>query len=302
MKKAVRVSVPASSGNIGPGFDVLGLALGFRNELRVRVLSSKEKGPRVRIVGEGQDSLPTDSRNIILRTMAHLFKKARRPMPNVELVCVNRIPLARGLGSSSAAYLAGLLAANRLLNDRFSKDEILAFATELEGHPDNVAPALFGGARASGVYDGRVVSAPIATPRLRAVVAIPSFELSTKKARKVLPKTIPMKDAIANLSAVALMSSAFSGGDAQLKDLLNDRWHEPYRAKLIPGFYAVKKAALRAGAEGVILSGAGPTMLSFVKAGKTGAVAKAMRNAFAKAGVTCRTREFSFDKKGAVLS
>ena len=286
---------------MGPGFDVLGLALQLRNELHVRVLDKKSGPPLIRIVGEGEKSLPSDERNGIYKTMKGLFARANKKMPKVDLVCVNRIPLARGLGSSSAAYLSGLLAANRLLGDRYSKKDILNFATRLEGHPDNVAPALLGGVRASGVYDAEVATAALPTPKLKLVVAVPAFELSTKKARRVVPKSISMKDAIANLSAVALMTAALSGDDALLGRVLNDRWHEPYRSKLIPGFYQVKRAALKSGAVGVILSGAGPTMLAFARAGHAKSVAKAMTNAFLKAGVESKTMTLEIDRKGAVV-
>ncbi len=280
---------------------MLGLALNFRNELHVKVLNGGAVDPLFRIVGEGEGSLPVDRRNVLYKTIEQVFSKAKARVPKLEIVCVNRIPLARGLGSSSAAYLSALLAANRLLNDRFSVEEILNFATELEGHPDNVAPALLGGVRASGVYGGRVVTAALPLPRLKMVVAIPKFELSTKKARKVLPKKIPMTDAVSNLSAVALLSHAFTSAPKLLGNLLNDRWHEPYRAKLIPGFYNVKKAALAAGAFGVTLSGAGPTILSFVDGKSSGRVAKAMQAAFAKAGVDSKTMQLEIDKKGATV-
>ncbi|MCG3204124.1 MAG: Homoserine kinase [Elusimicrobia bacterium] len=299
MNRIVSVSVPASSGNIGPGFDVLGLALDYRNELHVRLIDQKKGSPLVRVVGEGENSLPTDERNVIYQTMAWLFRKAKKNLPRLDVVCVNRIPLARGLGSSSAAYLSALLAANRLLGDVFKPQEILQFATELEGHPDNVVSAFLGGVQASGVYGTRVVSAALPIPKLKTVVAIPTFELSTKKARKILPKNISLKDAVWNLSAVALLPLAFGGQEDLLAEILNDRWHEPYRAKLIPGFFQVKKAALSAGAKGVILSGAGPTMLSFVKPKDSRRVAQAMKWAFLRAGVTCKTMQLEIDKRGA---
>jgi homoserine kinase len=253
------------------------------------------------VKGEGADSLPTDSRNIIFKTIGTVFKKAKRNVPTLELQCLNRIPLERGLGSSSSAFLLGLLAANRLLKNRFSAEQILDWATELEGHPDNVAPALLGGVRASGVFGGRVVSAALPFPKARMVVAVPDFTLSTKKARAVLPKSVPLKDAVQNLSAVALLPWAFSSSPSMLGWLLNDGLHEPYRAPLIPGFYGVKKAALAAGAHGVILSGAGPTMLSFVRPGKAAAVSAAMKQAFKRAGVKAEAREVEIDKRGAIV-
>ncbi len=293
--------MPASSGNIGPGFDVLGLALTLRNELHVRVLGKDAPKLRIRIVGEGEKTLPLDTRNAVYKTIAGVFRKAKKPLPNLELVCVNRIPLTRGLGSSSAAYLSGLLAANRLLGNKFDSNQVLSWATELEGHPDNVAPALLGGVRASAVLGKNVVTALLDSPKTSLVLAVPHFELSTKKARKVLPKKITMKDAISNLAAVSLLPHAFRKNKALLQDLLNDRWHEPYRAKLIPGFWNVKSAALKAGAHGVALSGAGPSMIAFTPASKVKRVSQAMQAAFRKAGVQSRILKLSVDKRGAVV-
>jgi homoserine kinase len=277
------------------------MALEYHNELVVRVIDPKPAAPIMHVIGEGALSLPRDKRNIIFSTMAWLFKKAQRPMPALELGCMNRIPLARGLGSSSAAFVSALVAANHLLKDRFSKNELLSFATELEGHPDNVAPALLGGVRASAVIGKQVLSISWAAPKCDVVVAVPAFQLSTKKARAVLPREIPMQDAVWNLSAVSLLSHALTEDLSLLKSLLNDRWHEPYRAKLIPGFSKVKKAALQQGAFGVILSGAGPTMLSFVAKNKRSRVANAMKNTFARAGVESRVMSLAIDNRGATV-
>jgi homoserine kinase len=298
-RKTVHIQIPATSGNLGPGFDVLGMALNLYNELRVRVLNKASAPPLIMIRGEGASFLPRNSKNIIFSVMQKVFRAAKKKMPQLELICINRIPLTRGLGSSSAAILSGLLAANHLLGDRFSLDQILAWATELEGHPDNVAPALFGGVRASAVFGSRVVSVPWPVPKTSVVVAVPDFELSTKKARAILPKRISMKDAIKNLAAVSVMPVAFQSQKELMGSLFNDCWHEPYRAKLIPGFYSVKKAALRAGAHAVILSGAGPTMLSFVDASKAAPVKRAMHTAFKKAGVGCTVMSLAINLKGA---
>lgn len=300
MKRSAFVSVPASSGNLGPGFDVLGLALSLRNELHVHVRGPK--GPsRVDIRGEGERTLPRDGRNLILNIMGKVFAKAGVRMPALDVRCVNRIPLARGLGSSSAAILSSLLAANRLLSDRFSRQEILNWASALEGHPDNVAPALLGGVQAAGVFGGQVVASALPAPSSKMIVAIPAFELSTEKARRALPKKIPLKDAVFNFSAIALLPLALRTAPELLGSLLNDRSHEPYRARLIPGFHSVKSSALRSGAHGVILSGAGPTMLAFAPASRVKKIADAMTKAFERAGVVSRALTLSIDKKGSII-
>jgi homoserine kinase len=301
LRKRVTVLVPATSGNIGPGFDVLGLALNWQNELRVEVLKAVSGPPEIVVQGEGENTLPRDSRNIIFKTMAGVFSKAKRRVPRLKLICFNRIPLARGLGSSAAAYLSALLAANRLLNDRFGLEQILDWAAEMEGHPDNVAPALFGGVCASGLFEGGVVSVQLPIPTVRLVAVIPDFELSTKRARAVLPRYIPLKDAVFNLSAVALLPFALSGQGHLLKYILNDRWHEPYRAKLIPGFSLVKEAALKAGALGVTLSGAGPTMLGFAAKTNVARVGHVMRKAFETSGIRSFVKEVSVNRTGALV-
>jgi homoserine kinase len=301
LSRQVTVTVPASSGNIGPGFDVLGLALKLRNELHVRVMSPRPGLPLIRVVGEAETSIPRDGSNTIFKTIQWVFKKAGKTLPRLELTCVNRIPLKRGLGSSSAAYLCGLLAANRLLRDRFSKNQILNWATDLEGHPDNVGPAYLGGLRASGKVNGNIVSIELPDPLMKLVLVVPEFELSTKRAREILPKHVLMKDAVWNLSSVAFLPFALRHRQDWLKYILNDRLHEPYRAKLIPGFYRVKKEALKAGSMGVVLSGAGPTILSFTGSAQVRRVAKAMISAFKEVRIPSRALEISIDKKGAVV-
>lgn len=299
MKRTVFVSVPASSGNVGVGFDVLGLALSLRNELTVRVTGTTVVEMRVR--GEGAGSLPADHRNPVLSTMRWLFRRAGRRIPGLDITCLNRIPLARGLGSSSTAYLAALLAANRLMGDPYSDEEILGFATTFEGHPDNVAPALHGGLRASALIAGKVISVALPVPRCALVAAIPDFKLATSKARAALPAKVPLADAVFNLSAVALLPHALSSNEGLLSGLLADRLHEPYRARLIPGFQKVRAAAVRSGAYAMTLSGAGPTLLSFVPRGRQARVATAMKRAFASSGVSCTTMELTVDRRGAIV-
>ena len=285
---------------MGVGFDVLGLALSLRNELTVRVIGRSGR-PVIRLRGEGVDALPADERNVVFATVRWLFRKAGRRLPQLELTCVNRIPLARGLGSSSTAYVAGLLAANRLLGDRYSREDILEFATGLEGHPDNVAPALFGGMRLSGVFGDRVVSVGGVAPRCRLIAAVPAFQLSTARARAALPAEVPLEDAVHNLASVALLPHAFLKDESLLHDLLDDRLHEPYRARLVPGFYAVRKAAGKAGAYAMTLSGAGPTLLAFAPPSKAVRVAAAMRAAFKRRGVESRTMDLKVDTQGAIV-
>lgn len=303
MSRSVIVKVPASSGNIGPGFDVLGLALNFYNELRVKELSRRPGDPVIIVQGEGEAFVSRRRNNIIYRSFARVFNAAGQKPPRVEMRCLNRIPLARGLGSSSAAIVSGLLAANQFLKRRYSTSQILDWATQIEGHPDNVAPALLGGVQASTVINGHVLTSQWKKPDLDVVVAVPHFQLETKKARAVLPEKISMVDAVHNLGAVAIMQEAFIYKTEWLKNVLNDCWHEPYRATLIPGFNSVKIQALRAGALGVTLSGAGPTILSFVPRKRSIAdrVGNAMSTAFKQAHVHCDVRWLTINQKGSMV-
>jgi len=301
MKKQAFVSVPGSSGNIGPGFDVLGLALTLRNEMRVKILSPKSGKPIFHIEGEGADIFPKDDRNFIFRSAQVIFRKAGKKVPAMEFRCLNRIPPARGLGSSAAACLSGLLAANQILGNPFSKDEILILASDIEGHPDNVAPILLGGIRASGKFNGKIWSFKWPAPRARLVMAVPDFKLSTRTSRSVLPKKVPLEDAVFNMSAVCVMPDAFRSRLDLLKFIFNDRLHEPYRAKLVRGFHMVKRNALKAGAYGVTLSGSGPSILAFANPRYAGKIGKAMGKGFRSVGVKCRILNLSVDDKGAIV-
>ena len=295
----VAVRVPASTSNLGPGFDCLGLALKLYNELRVEKLS--ERGaPVVEIAGEGAGSLPRGPENLMVRAAQSVL--AGRCANRLVFKCVNRIPLARGLGSSAAAITAGLFAANRLLRPApFTPEELLARAIELEGHPDNVTPAIFGGAAVSVKGPAGVRRFSLKThPDLAAVVCIPDFELATARARAVLPASFPREAAVENVSRAMLLASALERGRwADLAEAMGDRLHQPFRAALIPGFSDVLTAALRAGVCGAALSGSGPTLLALCRRGQRArAIGAAMRKAFAAHGVTSRALVLAVDRRG----
>ncbi|MDX6770429.1 MAG: homoserine kinase [Elusimicrobiota bacterium] len=297
----VTVSVPASTSNLGPGFDCLGLALDLRNELELSLVD--EKGPAtVEVTGEGAATLPRGEANL-------LVKAARRVMParlpgRLVLRAVNRIPLARGLGSSAAAAVAGLWAGAHLFGLRRSEDELERLAVELEGHPDNVAPCVHGGFTSCVVEDGRPrVSALDLHPSLSTVVCVPAFELATKKARAVLPRTVSRADAVFNLSRALLLPRALAAGRfTHLPALMQDRLHQPYRAPLVPGLADAVAAATRAGAAGAALSGSGPTVFAFVQGGDGPKVGAAMKRAFAKRGVRSSWLALEVDHRGVRVS
>jgi homoserine kinase len=293
----VHVRVPATTANLGAGFDALGLALGLYNE----ITASEADTVTVAIEGEGRGRLPTDRDNVVARGMRQAYEAAARPFKGVALTCVNRIPAARGLGSSAAAWVGGLLAGNALLGEPISREALLALAARAEGHPDNVAAALHGGLTVScALGDGRIatVSLPV-PPALRWVVLVPEATSSTAEARAVLPDSVPRADAVFNVQRVALLLSGLQTGrlDA-LAVALDDRLHQPYRRRLFPWLPAVIDAAVRAGALGGVLSGAGPSVLAAIS-GEAEAVGPAMESALAAAGIRGRAHTLAVDTEGA---
>lgn len=292
--RKVRVAVPATTANLGPGYDSLGLALGLHNEIELAVADVTT----VAVEGEGAESLAQDDRNLVLTSARRLAEQAGRTVPGWQLRQVNRIPLARGLGSSSAAIVAGLVATNHLLELGLPSADLLTVASDIEGHPDNVAPALLGGLTVC-CADPQLSCLPLPGPNLRVIVAIPDFEVSTEAARKVMPSTIPHADGVYNVAHVALTVAALTSGEfTHLRLSLRDRLHQPYRAHLVPGFEQVCEAALAAGAYGAALSGSGPTVAAF--AGESDeAIAEAMTGAFRKAGVRARSLILPVDSEGA---
>ncbi len=266
------VEVPASTSNLGPGFDTLGLALELTNEVWVEPC---EHGLTIKVEGEGAESLARDEKNLVVRAMRLAF--AERRLPGLKLRQVNRIPLSRGLGSSAAAIVGGLVAAQQLLGQELP---LLELANRMEGHPDNVAPVISGGLVASGVLEQGAVARQVPLHECwQLSVAVPPFPLSTEEARRALPPQVSFEDAVFNLSRLALLLSGLSQG---LELDTGDRLHQPYRERLVPGFAAVCAAARQAGAAGAFLSGAGPTMAAFVDRRRADAteVARAMAAAF----------------------
>ncbi|UPT74228.1 MAG: homoserine kinase [Elusimicrobiota bacterium] len=296
----VTVTAPASTSNLGPGFDCLGMALGLRNELTLE-LHDASGPPVVEIEGAGADTLARGETNMLVRA-------ARMSLPpslpgRLVFKARNRVPLARGLGSSAAAIVTGLWAGAHLVGTlRRSEDELEQLAVGLEGHPDNIAPCVHGGLTASLVIDGRARAQRLGVhASLSSVVCIPDFELSTKKARSVLPETVFRDDAVFNASRALLLVRALESGHvARLPELMKDRLHQPYRAKLVPGLEDALAAAVDAGAAGASLSGSGPTVFAFVE-GRNAAVGEAMVRAFHKHGVSSRWLSLQVDHQGVAV-
>lgn len=297
--KRVKVRVPASSANLGPGFDCLGVALKLYNEVEL-VVGGDDKKDFIEIVGEGADTLPRDKRNIVYQAAKVVFNKLRFPIPDFRLNLVNCIPIARGLGSSAAAIVGGLAAANMVCGNKLSEQEIIDIATKMERHPDNVVPAVKGGLCVSVLENKKVKYIKLAPPRnLVAVVCIPDFEVSTQKAREVLPKIVALSDAVFNSSRVALLLASLLKNEYNNLDLaMEDKLHQSYRAKLVPGLGDVLSSARRAGAAGVALSGSGPTVIALTEKKKTGSVGQTMKKVFGRHKIKSKYLILDFDNEG----
>ncbi len=282
---SIHVRVPATTANLGPGFDVLGMALALWNEVVVTPASHL----RVTVEGEGVDTLPRDTSNLVVRSMAHMARSIGRSLPPVHVHLVNRIPMQAGLGSSSAAIVGGLRAAAALFEVPLSRQDLLRLAVDIEGHPDNVAPAIYGGLVAVVVEEQGplVLSLPVPSGTQVAVV-LPDVQVSTEEARRLLPSHVAHEDAVFNVGRAVFVVHALQRGDYDLLSrVMVDRLHEPYRKALIPGYEAVVRAARASGAASVVISGSGPALVAFAPHGHARIVA-AMREAFARAGVPAR--------------
>jgi homoserine kinase len=259
---AVRLTVPATSANLGPGFDSLGLALDLRDELTAGVIAA---GLEVDVVGEGAGELPTDGSHLVVRAMRLAFDALGGQPPGIRLTCRNVVPHARGLGSSSAAIVAGVNLARALVDDGRSRlPDLAAFqlAAELEGHPDNVAAASFGGLTVAWREEGAFHAAPAqVAPGVRAVALVPPTAVSTEAARALLPATVPHVDAAASAGRAALLVAALgTGWTAKLHDATRDWLHQEYRRSAMPETLDLVDG-LRAAGHAAVISGAGPSVL-----------------------------------------
>lgn len=301
----VRVRIPATTANLGPGFDVLGMALSLYNYIDMDFAVSGTD-PAIEIVGEGKDKIPKDKENIVYQIAHKVFDKAGFSLQSTQSLKIkleNNIPAARGLGSSAAALVGGAVAANALIGNPLSEQELITMASDMEGHPDNVVPAMAGGITLCCQDDGEVLFRKINPPlELKAVAVVPSFELSTSAAREALPETVPLKDAVFNLGRLSLMLYGLQTGDMDLvKDTMKDRLHQPYRLPLVPGMNDVFEAALEKGAAGVALSGAGPTVLALGTPRNAASIGQAMEEAFAHYGIESCKKILNPESTGAII-
>lgn len=303
--RKVTVEVPATSANLGAGYDCLGVALATMNTIQLEVRGWSRGEIDLTVEGEGRDELVADRDNRFVQGFEAALEAARGELPDGvgwRIVMHNDIPLARGLGSSAAATVGGLVAGNALLGDPLQTADLLRLATDIEGHPDNAAAALLGGFTVSARVGDVVEALRYDVPReLRAVLFIPDQRLDTQAMRDTLPAKVPLEDAVANLGAVALGVAGLAAGRTDLLKVLTvDRLHEPYRAKAFPALPRLVQAARDAGAFGACLSGSGSTVIAFADSMTVFTrIEAAMLAAAADMGVAGKTTVVEPRNKGA---
>ncbi|MEG4456651.1 homoserine kinase [Microcoleus sp. N9_A1] len=346
----ITVTVPATTANLGPGFDCIGAALSLYNHFQFsRLEASATEKLKITVTGKEAAKVKTDESNLAYQAFVKLYDRLNQSPPPVAIHIDMQVPLARGLGSSATAIIGGLVGANELAGKPLSQVEVMQLAIELEGHPDNVVPALLGGCRLAasnappqspltkgglreqlplreaGLREQSPLDAEIQPslplteagqgggsweicdipwhPNIVAVVAIPDFELSTAEARRVLPADYSKADAIFNAAHLGLLVRALeTGNENWLRCALQDKIHQPYRQSLINGYERVQEAAVNAGACGMVISGAGPTLLALTDVTSAEAVEKAMVAAWGEFGVNAEVRAIGLDTQGAQVS
>ncbi|MCH7677057.1 homoserine kinase [candidate division KSB1 bacterium] len=258
----VKVKVPASTSNLGSGFDTFGLALQLYLTVEIDTIPM---GLQIFNSGEGSSEIANDENNLVFKAVEKLFQTMGNKLPGLKIKTNNEIPLQRGLGSSAAAIIAGLICASELAGENLENDEILSIAADMEGHPDNVAACLYGGLTISCLDNSKILTRKIAVDEsLNCVLMIPNDTISTKAAREVLPETVSHRDAVFNLQRSALLTEAFMSRNYEILSIaMKDKLHQPFRKHLIPGYDELEKTGYENGALGVCISGSGPTILGF---------------------------------------
>ena len=308
----VSVKVPASSANLGPGFDCLGLALPIYNTITIEETVLPGTGIEINMISEEEsiddmvfDSIPKDENNIVYKAVEMLYNSIGQEPSELKINIQAQIPIARGLGSSSSIIVGGLLAANKLLGDPADETALLAIATEVEGHPDNVAPAILGGlVLSSQEDDGSVSYFKMNWPEdWDLTVCIPDFELSTEISRSVLPKEVSMADANFNAKHLAMLIQAINTQDHKLMKLaLQDKLHQPYREKLVPGMKDIMDAFKHEdGVLGCVLSGAGPSILVISHKYDVDKIKSIVKDIWESQNINVDVRTLKVEESGAIV-
>ncbi len=279
----IKIRVPATSANLGPGFDCLGLALNIWNEVTFEPADKLT----YHVAGEGAEKLNKGSKNLLTQAYALLYEVCGKEMQGVKICAHNDIFMSSGLGSSAAAIVSGLFGANEMLERPLNQNDLLKLANEMEGHPDNVAPALFGGLVVSIMAGIEIITRRYEIPELTTVIVKPNADWPTRVARAVLPKSVSRADAVYNIGRTTLVVEALRNGDLELlQKVMDDRIHQPYRLKHISGGMSAYKTAKQFGA--AALSGAGPSIIAFVPPEKAEQTKAEVMRAFEERGIVAR--------------
>jgi homoserine kinase len=297
----VKVKIPATAANLGPGFDSFALALSLYNEVTV-----EEKGTHLRIEVEGtyKESLPLDEENLVYKGMRAVFKACNYSINGLLVKIISNIPVSRGLGSSAAAIVGGVVAANELLGAKIPKEKLFNIAVEIEGHPDNVAAAMFGGFTIAVPNKVGKVEVLSFTPHpdIGVFLLVPEQQLETAKARQILPQEIKLSDCVFNISRAGLLVSVLLTGKANwLKLATQDKLHQPFREKLVPAFVKISE---RVEAEGIALalSGAGPSLVALYNKTDAERIGSILRRVISELEVDYEVLDVEVAKQGAIIS
>jgi homoserine kinase len=291
----VTVRIPASSANLGPGFDAIGLALALYNHV---TFTRQPAGLTITVEGEGADEIPCNQRNLVWQSAEKVWQLVGGRPDGLHIALRNDIPVGSGLGSSSAAIIGGLVAANALAGEPLSRDDLLNLAGQIEGHPDNIAPALLGGLVAAFMHGDQVVWRQLPVAEMQVVVVKPDYPFLTEQARAALPPMVSRADAVFNIGRTPLVLEALKSADYPLLALaMHDRLHQPTRLPLMPGLQVAADRMRAAGAAAVALSGAGPSLIAF-SADSHAAIAAAAIAAIATTGHAARAWYLTPDRTG----
>jgi len=300
---SVTVTVPATTANIGPGFDCLGAALSLYNRFHFTPFTPLSDSEPFQISVEGTEAsrVNTGPSNLVYRAYLKCYERIGKPAPPVHIKIHLGVPLSRGLGSSSTAIVGGIVGANAIAGTPLNSSALATLANEIEGHPDNVVPALLGSAQLAAMANGRLQICELPWHEsIMPVVIIPEFELSTADARRVLPGKYSRTDAIFNTAHIGLLMRGLATGNGDwIAGGMSDRIHQPYRKKLIPGYSDVRRAAMQAGAWGLVISGAGPTLLALAPRESGEGVREAMEIAWRSQPFKVHAHCLGLNVKGA---
>lgn len=305
----ITVKVPATTANIGPGFDCLGMALPIYNEITIEETIMPGTGIEINIIDENQEfetlSIPTDENNIVFKAVDLLYNSIGQTASELKISIKTKIPIAKGLGSSASVIVGGLIAANKLLGTPADEAALLSIATEVEGHPDNIAPAILGGFVLSSLEDdGSIVYRKLPWPKeWKITVCIPDYELATEISRSVLPPQVDIKDAAFNARRCAMLVDAVYTKDSQLLKLaLHDKLHQPYRMKLVPGLKEIiEKLKHEENVLGCVLSGAGPAIIVFSEGNGLEKIKDIVSQTWFDLNVKSEIKTLEIEEQGAVI-